>query len=366
MTFASTIGLLAALTFPETEPLDPNLDWYDCSESFALEGRGFPGQGLPYNRLPESQKARTSEKVWNLSKTSIGFNVRFKTDSDTLAVRWDFPRYDSPLPYMSVIAHVGIDIYARRPGEKEWRHVNGGVAPGWRLVKDTKKGEHIHAGELKWSWRPGDEAMIYLPMRFGPRNFAVGLKKGATFEKARPHIVDKPVVIYGTSICNGGAASRAGLAFPAIMGRLADVEVVNLGFSGAAKMELPMADLVAEIDASLYILDCEWNMSDAVCKANFEPFVRRFKELRPDTPVLVCGGCTELAEPRSSERITTAVLAKLRAEDPKKWANWSFLSGVDQLPKTDDCTHDHCHPNDLGYVFMGRVYAEKITSILAK
>ena len=366
MTFASTIGLLAALTFPETEPLDPNLDWYDCSESFALEGRGFPGQGLPYNRLPESQKARTSEKVWNLSKTSIGFNVRFKTDSDTLAVRWDFPRYDSPLPYMSVIAHVGIDIYARRPGEKEWRHVNGGVAPGWRLVKDTKKGEHIHAGELKWSWRPGDEAMIYLPMRFGPRNFAVGLKKGATFEKARPHIVDKPVVIYGTSICNGGAASRAGLAFPAIMGRLADVEVVNLGFSGSGIMELPMADLVADIDASLYVLDCLPNMNVKLVEENYEPFLRQLRKRRPNGPIVMCGCCTIRNHPGNSEESMLKLYDRLKKTEPDLVKNITYIPGPDMLPDSDDCLADNIHPNDWGHNQMGRLYAKKILEALGK
>lgn len=105
MIFAFVSGLLAALTF--AEPLDPALDWHDCSDSPMLEGRGFPGQGNPYHRLPESQKPRTTEKVWGLSQTSIGFNVRFKTDSDTLAVRWDFPGFHSPLAYMSMVVNLG-------------------------------------------------------------------------------------------------------------------------------------------------------------------------------------------------------------------------------------------------------------------
>lgn len=78
MTLASILALFAALTFPE--PLDPALDWHDCSQSPMMEGRGFPGQGNPYHRVPESQKPRMSERAWELSQTSIGFLVRFTTE----------------------------------------------------------------------------------------------------------------------------------------------------------------------------------------------------------------------------------------------------------------------------------------------
>lgn len=364
MIVASMIGLLAALTFPE--PLDPSLDWHDCSQSPMLEGRGFPGEGNPYHRLPESQKPRTTEKVWGLSQTSIGFNVRFKTDSDTLAVRWDFPGFHSPLAYMSMVAHVGVDIYARGPNDKEWRHVNGGVAPSWRLVKNAKSGEHTFAGELQWKWKPGDEAMVYLPMRFGPRNFAIGLKKGATFEKARPHIADKPVVIYGTSICNGGSTSRAGLAFPAIMGRIADVEVVNLGFSGAGCMELPMADLVADIDASIYILDCLPNMNTKLVDENYEPFLRQLRKRRPDVPIIMCGKCTIMDHPNNSEQNMLKIRSRLEKEEPELVKNTYYIPGYTMLPHTDDCLADNIHPNDWGHNQMGRLYAKKILEVLGK
>lgn len=364
MILASILALFAALTFPE--PLDPALDWHDCSDSPYMEGRGFPGQGNPYHRLPESQKPRTTEKVWGLSKTSIGFNVRFKTDSDTLAVRWDFPGYHSPLAYLSMVAHAGVDVYARRPNEKRWRHVKEGIAPTWRLVKGTKRGEHTFAGELKWKWRPGDEAMIYLPMRYGPRNFAIGLKKGGSIEKARPHITDKPVVIYGTSICNGGATSRAGLAFPAIMSRFADVEVVNLGFSGSGRMELPMADLVADIDASIYILDCLPNMGMELVDENYEPFLRQLRKRRPDTPIIMCGRCTILDRINNSEQNMLKIRNRLLKEEPELMKNTYYIPGTEMLPKTDDCLADTIHPNDWGHNYMGRLYAEKILEVLGK
>ena len=125
-----------------------------------------------------------------------------------------------------------------------------------------------------------------------------------------------------------------------------------------------MADVLAEIDAALYIVDCDWNMTPALQKENYEPFVRKLKALRPETPILLCGGCTEKPVPRPQEVFAKGVYDKLKAEDPAKWENLHFLSGVSQLPDDSDCTTDHCHPNDYGFMQMGPVYAQAVKKIL--
>ena len=92
--------------------------------------------------------------------------------------------------------------------------------------------------------------------------------------------------------------------------------------------------------------------------------MRKLKALRPDTPILLCGGCTEKAVPRPQEVISRKIFDKLKAEDPAKWANLHFHSGVDQLPNNSDCTTDHCHPNVYGFMYMAPVYAKAVRKIL--
>jgi hypothetical protein len=70
----------------------------------------------------------------------------------------------------------------------------------------------------------------------------------------------KPIVVYGTSIAQGACASRPGMAWTAILGRRMNIPLINLGFSGNGKLEKEMLDLIAEIDAEVYILDCLQNM----------------------------------------------------------------------------------------------------------
>ena len=73
---------------------------------------------------------------------------------------------------------------------------------------------------------------------------------------------------------------------------------------------------------------------------------------------------TEKAVPRQQEVISRKIFDKLKAEDPAKWANLHFLSGVDQLPNNSDCTTDHCHPNVYGFMYMAPVYAKAVRKIL--
>ena len=341
-----------ATTNEPSDSRESEFDWRDDIADLSLEGRGYPESAAPYTRLPERFRDVVTKSVWDLSQTAIGFTARFVTDSDEVAVRWSVDPGVIPPLFFSSMFYSGVDVYAR-DANGVWKHKTA-------AVQEIETGN----GELRVGWAPGEECAVYLPIRSRPKQFSIGVKKGASFLPPRPHAVAKPVVHYGTSIVNGGCASRPGLIFTSIMSRLPDVEVVNFGFSGAGKMELPMADVVAGVEASLYIVDCEWNMGVELEKTNYEPFVRRLRELRPGVPILLCGACTETPEPRATEVFSRGVFERLKAEDPAKWADLHFLSGVDMLPNDSDCTFDHCHPNDIGFAQMGRVYAEAVRKIL--
>ena len=338
----------AAKSMPKA--VTENYDWRD-GKTLALEGRGFPASTL-YSRLPEKWKGVVPDAVWNLSHTAIDINTRFVTDSDEVVVRWEVPKGYRPHPQITLNGTQGVDVY-QKEANGTWTH---------RLVGAPNV--ETGSGELRVTWKPGRECLVYLPMRVEPISFSIGVKKGSRFDPGKPHRLAKPIVHYGTSIVHGGRASRPGMTFTSIMARLLDVELINLGFPGRGRMELPLADVLAEIDAALYIVDCDWNMQVDLQKTNYEPFVRKLKELRPETPILLCGGCTENPVPRPQEVFAKSIYDKLKAEDPAKWANLHFLSGVNQLPNNSDCTTDHCHPNDYGFMHMGPVYAEAVRNIL--
>ena len=233
---------------PKPPAVTENYDWRDGA-ALQLEGRGFPNAEKPYNRLPEKWKDVVPKSVWNLSQTSIDINARFVTDSNEVVVRWEVPTGYRPHPQITLNGSQGVDVY-KRTANGSWEHCLAG-------------GPNVETGvgELRVPWTPGDECLVYLPMRVLPRAFSIGVKKGNRFDPGRPHRLAKPVVHYGTSIVHGGRADRAGLTFTSIMARELDVDLINLGFPGNGRMELALADVLAEIDAALYIVDCEWNMN---------------------------------------------------------------------------------------------------------
>ena len=135
-------------------------------------------------------------------------------------------------------------------------------------------------------------ALIFLsplmPPPHSSMRYRSGVPKGSSIAKASPYPAgqDKPVIFYGTSITQGGCASRPGMVHTAILGRILERPVLNLGFSGNGKMEPEMANLLAELDPAVYVLDCVPNMVAAEITERVEPFVRALRSRHPETPIL--------------------------------------------------------------------------------
>lgn len=354
--FASvTVAVVASAAVPDLDAYD----WRD-GRSLTVEGRGFARTVGPYGRLPLDRVDDLPPTVagrWGMREHTTGVNVRFVPHASKICLRWRVADPRAVDAFMGPTAMTGLDVYGWRPGV------------GWRFAANPRYFFHSDekfAGTYELDWEPGRPCMVYLPLRSDVQLFEVGVPKGSSVEPMAPHGAKRRIVHYGTSIVHGGCCSRPGMALTCQEGRLCDLEVVNLGFSGGGRMESTMCKLIASVDAALYVVDCDWNMTVDLQKQNYEPFVRELKALRPDTPILLCGGCTQGTSPRTQEVYARGVYDKLKAEDAAKWANLHFLGGVEMLPKDDECTFDHCHPNDYGFMHMAKVYAAKIKSILGR
>jgi len=77
------------------------------------------------------------------------------------------------------------------------------------------------------------------------------------------------------------------MAYPSIIGRDLNVEIFNLGFSGSGKMQIAMADILAKMDADVYILDCVPNSSPQQIHDRAVPFIHRLRELKPGVPIIL-------------------------------------------------------------------------------
>ena len=256
----------------------PNMadyDWYDGTQ-LTIEGTAFADGETPYCRLPKTAKGKVPDAVFGMSRHATGVNVRFVPKGRKLMFKWVVANPSVVDAFMGPTAMTGLDVY-RQDRDGSWKFA---ANPRYFFYEKDADGND-HGGEYAMDWDPGRPCMVYLPLRSLVRSFKVGIEKGAKIEPMPRHPVSRRIVHYGTSIVHGGCVSRPGMAFAAQEGRLADVEVINHGYSGSGKMEMSMCEVVSSIDAALYVIDCDWNMTVELQKQNYEPFVRELRRLHP-------------------------------------------------------------------------------------
>lgn len=329
------------------DPCDGSV-WYD-GRLVLLEGKGWEATESYYDRLPAKAKDRVRAPVWNLSHDSAGMCLRFTTDATIVKVRWTLRDGNLAMPHMPATGVSGVDLYSRTDNGR------------WMFAQNGRS--TAISNEASFRVTPGAECMLYLPLYNGVKSVAIGVPKDKTLSKpADPS--SKSIVFYGTSITQGGCASRPGMACTAIVGRVLDVPIINLGFSGNGKMEPEMADLLAELDPAVYVLDCLWNMRPEEVSERVAPFVRKLRDARPDTPILLAeDSSVSNTTPTEKGAILRRIYEDLKAEGVP---NLHFLSNRDMLGTDGDGTVDGCHPNDVGMLRQATVFCKALSDILGK
>ena len=323
----------------------------------------LPVHGLPWYaensgeaiRLPQRLKASLPPAVWNLGLSPSGGRLRFRTDSTRLAIKLEYPSAPN-MTNMHAFGQTGVDAYV------DGVYWSTAIAP-----KDAANGkviEHVYFENLPQQDR---EITLYLSLYKPVIVKAIGLDEGAAITKARRFAVAKPVVFYGTSITQGGCASRSGLSYQAMLGRQLNLDFVNLGFSGNGKGEPAVAGMVAEIDASAFILDFSQNNPTLESlREVYGPFLDRLRTRHPQTPIIAITPISMAREPAKiplmREHIREVVRARIAAGDKLlTLVEGPSLLGRNQL----DGLVDGVHPNDLGFQWMATALAPKLAEVLA-
>ena len=359
----------------EKAVVDTNgVKWID-GQYLPLEGKYFTDTAAFYDRLPANVTTNVNSGVRGMKNHTSGMLFRFRTDSKHLTFRWTPVNLNLAMDHMPSTGVSGIDVYRQLP-DGRWFYVKTG------RIRDAKKG-----GELGIPWKPGDACLVNLPLYNGIKTFTLGIDKDAKVEALGPRKsgIEKPVVFYGTSITHGGCCSRPGLGFVNIVGRQLDVPVCGLGFSGSGRMELEMADHLARIDASCYVLDCLWNMNSptprpnaafhdmyaagfdekdgiSVVRFRYEPFIRALRAKRPDVPIVMAEQCDVYCNgPCAKDRFIRSIYDKLIAEG---WKNLVYLPKDEMYTGDGEGTVDGCHPNDLGMMSMAKAFGKAVKQAL--
>ena len=260
---------------------------YHGGQHFLIEGTAISDslKESPYDRLPISYKEKVRDPVWDLSKASAGITVRFHSNSTSINLKWTVLN-DLDMSHMAATGIKGIDLYTKY--NNKWRYVTtAGALVGLKAYQNKSiLADSINEYELIKNMTPEfREYKLFLPLYDGVTKLEVGIDSAASIEKATPS-TEKPIVFYGTSITQGGCASRPGMAHTNIISRKLDVDCINYGFSGNGRMETPIVELISEIDARFYVIECLQNMDSEQVKKRVMPLVEIIRNKNSDTPII--------------------------------------------------------------------------------
>jgi lysophospholipase L1-like esterase len=334
-----------------------------------VEGQAWPTEvTAPYDRFPARAEKTLNPNVWNISHSSAGLYIKFKTNATNIIVRYQV-KGALEMTHMPATGVSGVDLYAIDPnGQWKW-------APSSRSFGDTI--EYRFSNLVVSSEFPGRdyEYRLYLPLYNTVTWLGIGIHANKSF-RFMPLSPEKPIVVYGTSIAQGACASRPGMAWTALLQQRLDRPLINLGFSGSGKLEPSVIALMNEIDARLYVLDCIPNLTAGAGITYHElenricATVKALKEKRPHVPVLLVdhsGGTDNgLIDTAAQHEYENANKVLQHCYDSMKAAG---IAGIYRLTNKEigfsvHSTVDGLHPNDVGMMEYATAYEKSIRTVL--
>jgi lysophospholipase L1-like esterase len=136
---------------------------------------------------------------------------------------------------------------------------------------------------------PEHRAIVYLPEGMKPTVLGLEALGGAVEPAPREAVW----LCYGDSIAEGYVSSEPALAWPARAGRAHGLDVVNLGYAGAARGEIVSAEQLARVAAGAISISHGTNCwtriphSRGMVLEGTRAFLDVVRQGHPDTPVVV-------------------------------------------------------------------------------
>ncbi|MBQ9859719.1 MAG: SGNH/GDSL hydrolase family protein [Clostridia bacterium] len=335
----------------------PGLTWMDAAEEpFVTYGAVSKN---PYLRLPDNVAAATSKGVHELSKNTSGIRLRFRTDSPYIALRVKWSS-QCRMPHMAYAGISGFDLYTENVGRQFYVHTmlpSIEADSGYESCVDTD-------GVMR-------DYVLNFPLYNPVEQLYIGVQEGCQFEKPATYANTAPVVFYGSSITQGGCASRPGNSYQNMLSRRLNMDYVNLGFSGNGMAEPIICEYMAGLAMAAFVSDYDYNAETVeYLRDTHYRLYETIREKHPDLPYIMMTKpdyedfdkeAVHLNDQRRAVIMESYVRAIEAGDRNVYFVDGATLFGDDQ---SDSCTVDNTHPNDLGFFRMYRALCPVLERIL--
>ncbi len=351
--------------FAQASDAGDGLEWLDAFDPrLTLRGLGWPTEAYAlrsFRRAPERAVHTLSESVQYLTRCPASVFLSFSTDASDLSVRVCNQNTDS-MNHMPPVGSAGVELYIR--DGHQWIPAAVAIPP-----KDNRMFERPLVQKLPHQMR---EYRLYLPLYNWLEELHLGFSANATILPS-PAPTHKPILFYGTSITQGGCANTAGSDFVSILGRILNIDTINFGFSGSGRGEPEVAQLIREVDASLFVLDYAANCEPERLRDTLPPFVRILREAHPHTPIVLLSAPgfnkgewdSNFRATCTGRRDNTLRFYIQRKDEGDQ--NIHFIDGEGLLPAGLTGTYvDGVHPTSAGFIMMAERLAPQLGVILRR
>lgn len=324
---------------------------YHNADAFPLLGKSTERTLTRYERLPDTLQHISRPPLWELGRNSAGLAVRFRSNSMTIAARWTV-RGNVSMNHMTPTGIKGLDLYCLTADGK-WIFAGSGRPQG-----------QVNKSVIVTNMLPADrEYLLYLPLYDGVTSLEIGVDSLSMIGMPEVNLplCSKPLVFYGSSILQGGCASRPGMAHTNILERWLNRECINLGFSGNALLDLEIAEVMAAVDASVFILDFAPNATVQQMRERAVSFYSIIRARHPDTPILFVEDPlfthspfdTKIArEIKEKNEMLCSIFRELKQRGER---HIYYLSSKDIIGHDGEATVDGIHFTDLGFMRYAKV-----------
>ncbi len=301
----------------------------------------YPGDW--FRRMPQNIAQSVSEAVGIMHKNCAGGRVRFRTDSSYIGIYAKLGNVGK-MPHITLTGSAGFDLYCGK------QHICS-IHPRFDIT-DALFGATENC-------LPGmQDYTLNLSLYSDVQEIYIALDENAALEPAAPYAIQKPMVFYGSSITQGGCASRPGTCYSAVLSRRFDCDHINLGFSGNGLGEPEMAAYIASLPMSAFVLDYDYNAPDAAhLEKTHEPFFQTVRAAHPQIPIICLNRPFFTAEPQRSAIIQSTV-NRARAQGDRHVHYLDMDKWIRDRGLENEATVDRIHPNDLGFYCMAQAVEE--------
>lgn len=345
----------------ETKEDLSDIELYDASKApFSLHGIQYDEEEGRFCRFDHTTVDIGKKGIHYVAGETAGGRIRFSTDSTEIVLIVEYP-YVTFLTNMPRTGTCGFALN-KNVGDQEQLVIN------MRPEQNDEKG-FVRTVKFANPENKMQDFTLYLPLYNLVNKVYIGVTKGAKVGKGKSYRQDvKPIMYYGSSITQGGCASRPDTCYQGLICKKNNVDFINYGMSGWARAEENMVKFLAKTDCSVAVLDYDHNApSPEYLKETHLRMYRIYREARPDTPIILISRPDHLRDDVVNKRYRiikkTYNIAKKEGDKNIYFIDGRTFFGMDEF---DICTSDCTHPTDLGFYKMAQKIGKLIDSIILK